>query len=586
LFNFCQRTITFASAFFISLDFFIITRLPSEYAIMADAKLIMLPGAKNKQLWKYFGMRSKDGHTVDKDQSKKVYCRVQGCLKPELPYSGNTSVLATHLAKEHRKEHLEFLGKEAPGSPSTNSTIRGCFGIKPPMDLDSSKGREITSRIMGIMIKDLRPFSIVENTGFRDLISYFAPEYPMATRQFYANKISDKYSVAIGRMQEMLQAVSTVSITVDLWTSQAMHAYLGVTVHYVDDEWKLRLRVLDCVELPGDQHSAADIAPKLKERLEFWHLYDGQVSKVIAATSDNGQNMVNALRDERHLGIPTVLGCVAHTINLCVEKGMKVQRVSHVMARARGVVGLFNKSSKLTYQLRRAQVDGGKSESEVLMLVQDVATRWTAGYAMLQRLVKLYDDFVHIVLVKSGKAANRRLALSPQDVWQMRQLCEALEPLCLAMQGMGGEAYCSLSLVEPLLYKLLNKHLVISNNDTPIVFDFKAAALADLKSRFSEPAVKALLVQATFIDPRFKDFKFVKQTEVRDCKLQLARTELLQSAKLLRVSELSNTTSTDTMETGGKRKRTENDRNGQTCKRTKGNYISAIPYKRVMCVLS
>ena len=71
------------------------------------------------------------------------------------------------------------------------------------------------------------------------------------------------------------------------------------------------------MELPGDQHTAADIASALQARLQHWRLYDGDVSRVVAATSDNGRDMMNALGTDG-LGIATVIGCVAHTINLSV----------------------------------------------------------------------------------------------------------------------------------------------------------------------------------------------------------------------------------------------------------------------------
>jgi len=60
-------------------------------------------------------------------------------------------------------------------------------------------------------------------------------------------------------------------------------------------------------------------------------------------------------------------------------------------------------------------------------------------------------------------------------------MCSALAPLSAAMQSTGGESYCSLSLVEPLLHTLCNKVLIGAADDMPVVYDFKAAALADFK---------------------------------------------------------------------------------------------------------
>ena len=66
-------------------------------------------------------------------------------------------------------------------------------------------------------------------------------------------------------------------------------------------------------------------------------------------------------------------------------------------------------------------------------------------------------------------------------IYHVKELCNALALLSAAMQSIGGESYCSLSLVRPLLHKLISKVMVPAAEDTPIVYDFKAAALRDLK---------------------------------------------------------------------------------------------------------
>jgi len=47
------------------------------------------------------------------------------------------------------------------------------------------------------------------------------------------------------------------------------------------------------------------------------------------------------------------------------------------------VVEHFIKRNKSTYQLCKPQLDAGKPVTEVLVLAQDVPTRWTATYFML-----------------------------------------------------------------------------------------------------------------------------------------------------------------------------------------------------------
>ena len=123
------------------------------------------------------------------------------------------------------------------------------------------------------------------------------------------------------------------------------------------------------------------------------------------------------------------------------------------MAKAQRLVEHFSKSGKSTSLLRKAQTDGGKGSDEVLELVQDVCTRWTSAYFMIKRLVLLYDD-VHSIVSKSDKDVVRSLALSPEDIYQLRELSNALEPLCTVMQGMGASLYSALSLMELILMRL------------------------------------------------------------------------------------------------------------------------------------
>ena len=106
----------------------------------------------------------------------------------------------------------------------------------------------------------------------------------------------------------------------------------------------------------------------------------------------------------------------------------------------------FSKSGKSMSLLRKAQADGGKGSGEVLELVQDVCTCWTSTYFMMMRLVLLYD-YVHSIVSKSDKDVVRSLALSLEDIYQLRELSNALEPLCTVMQGMCASLYSTLSVV-------------------------------------------------------------------------------------------------------------------------------------------
>ena len=156
--------------------------------------------------------------------------------------------------------------------------------------------------------------------------------------------------------------------------------------------------------------------------------------------------------------------------------------------------------------------------------------------------ISLLQDYVHGVLAQSDKKNVRELDLSAEEIYQLRELCTALEPLSSAMQDIGGESYCSISLAHPLLHKLSSKYLLATEADTPVVYDFKTAAMEDLKERYTDPGVKSLLAAATALDPRFRDFQYIREREERAAAVSYAKEQLQLYAAQVTDDEVNDVT--------------------------------------------
>ena len=50
----------------------------------------------------------------------------------------------------------------------------------------SQRAKDITNSILQFIVKDLRPFSVVENQGFKNMISVLEPRYTIPSRQFFS----------------------------------------------------------------------------------------------------------------------------------------------------------------------------------------------------------------------------------------------------------------------------------------------------------------------------------------------------------------------------------------------------------------
>ena len=68
-----------------------------------------------------------------------------------------------------------------------------------------------------------------------------------------------------------------------------MHGYFGMTVHFVNNDWKLKSYLLCCKQMKG-RHTGEIIHVEYENVLQFYGIED----KVFKAVTDNGANMVKA----------------------------------------------------------------------------------------------------------------------------------------------------------------------------------------------------------------------------------------------------------------------------------------------------
>ena len=195
--------------------------------------------------------------------------------------------------------------------------------------------------------------------------------------------------------------------------------------------------------------------------------------------------------------------CIGHTLQLaCSEKS------TGNLGRCQKCVEHFNKSTKATYKLREKQ--------ELLKipqhaLAQDCITRWGSTLHMLQRLQEQQAAIAATLMELESKDTH----LMPEgSEWKViDQLVEMLTPFNLATETMSGEKYPTISMIIPLLHKLLNVTLKIHVDDDTCTKEIKEAISNDLCSRYQSTTIQKLLKVATYLDPRCKSLPFLSNTE-------------------------------------------------------------------------
>ncbi|CAI5956881.1 unnamed protein product [Closterium sp. NIES-65] len=157
-----------------------------------------------------------------------------------------------------------------------------------------------------------------------------------------------------------------MSLTFDIWTSENNVAFMGVTAHWVTNDFHLKQAVIDFGELKGS-HTGDLIADELEEVLTEW----GLEKMLFAVMCDNAKNNSKAMRllagvldrtpgsRPRH---PPLLSrwrhfrCVAQVVNLAVQAILKVDEVAEPLKRLRDVANFIGWSTLRTdrfFELQR-----------------------------------------------------------------------------------------------------------------------------------------------------------------------------------------------------------------------------------------
>ena len=292
--------------------------------------------------------------------------------------------LLFHLKNKHPSEFKEVNGESTGGSPPDSSSRASTTTIKPadstqvtqptlPATIQamltllksSIRYKKITNAVCYFLARDMQPYDTVNDVGFRQMLKVLEPRYFPPDRKTISTRYFPKlFETEREKVKANLKNVTSFSITTDMWTSRTKHSYTALTVHYLNNSFELCCHMLDTKEFQ-EEHTGIQIAAELKEILESWGLSE---ECLIAATFDNGSNIVNALDQLNWINIR----CFAHTLQLAVLKAVGVSAVSKALARCRNLVSHFNQTSKSTNLLRKKQAD---LKHESLCLIQEVATR-------------------------------------------------------------------------------------------------------------------------------------------------------------------------------------------------------------------
>ena len=216
----------------------------SEASYNTSQSQVVSPGTKRKNderrnishVWQY----------MEKiNEQKKIRCKVADCSKV---YSDSTStrVLRDHLTNDHKisKQTLE-------GSESEQESVTS------PKNLRMTEQSRLTGLFLTFLINNIQSFVLSDDPDFKKFIFGLNNKYVLPCRKTVREKIKIRYDRCLEDVKDMVKTIrAIVHITTDIWTSISSEPYMSVTVHFVNNQWKLTSMLLDIFYFPHPHDSS------------------------------------------------------------------------------------------------------------------------------------------------------------------------------------------------------------------------------------------------------------------------------------------------------------------------------------------
>ncbi|KAK6187191.1 hypothetical protein SNE40_005270 [Patella caerulea] len=181
------------------------------------------------------------------------------------------------------------------------------------------------------------PIFTVEKSGFRNMMKTFDPRYCLPGRKYFSDiAIPALYNTVHDKVLEEIRRrpVCYLGATTDMWSSRNMEPYLGVTVHFIDEDWRLNRET--CYF--SSDHTAENLALGLRQISTAW---DFRETGMVCLKTDNGANTIKAASLNNYLR----LQCFEHRLNLAINNALiKDQRIDKAVASCVKVVSAFSYS--------------------------------------------------------------------------------------------------------------------------------------------------------------------------------------------------------------------------------------------------
>lgn len=451
-------------------------------------------------VWDHFS-KNKDSNSI-----VCIACVASQKSKPvSYSLSSGTSTLARHLRSAHKIGPPDECSSDATQSVFTTSG-----NVRLPDLLKDEDRARILKALVQFVAEAKQPFSIVDKKSFAQFCRALNPRYKLPSRPTLCRAIHDEYVLMHERFFQRVQSInSKVALTADGWSSRRMRGYFVITMHWIDEFWKLNKSILEFTYFPSP-HTASTTSSLIFHILTTFKL----LPKVQAITTDSGSEMApamvilrNKIEEQGHTVRPDWhVRCICHIMNRAVKDCEDV--FAPQVEKLRELLKKIRATTKLREQFKPLQIALGIEEKATCDVPSlDVETRWNTMFLMVKACVKHRNVFTTMCNTAENASYLGNQALSTAEWDVMNHVCTFLERAFRFTRAASGSSYVTVSFL-PLIYdalsaqclKLLDEH---GAKDAISVTTRKAAdALLTKLTKYKFTMWSELTKTAQILDPR------------------------------------------------------------------------------------
>ena len=483
--------------------------------------------------------RNKKGQLVNE---MKWTCRLCHPSKPHTIYEsrreGVTSGQISHLWASHKyNAERHRLGVEG----LSESLVRGSqstlsWGMKEKLSPEEAMRQYI--------VVHRQPFMTVASPEWQAMFTSQGARSPYSNPQTLRKHIMKDFQSRRALLNLELQYCTTISLSVDIWTSPNRKPIFAVIGHWVTNDFIERQEVLEFIELKGE-HTGENMAVVVQDLLKEL----GIEQKLLAITGDNAGNngtlchalykgLSESYSDDplanssirprmRFHGRKSFIRCLAHVTNLICDDILKElksstareakallddldkRRVKNIpLLPGRGVLAKIRLINIwiLRSTLRGQAWDALSPRAAAREPKYDCGTRWNGGYDMADMACDLRDEYT---LICQQQPAIRAL-LPTEAEWvilaQIRLVLEPFKALTLKVSQEMPSLQNSLGLywqIEALLDQVDKREGIFSDLHESVRNAVKAGVKKNNKYK-KEMGSCIMIYVAHMLDPRVK----------------------------------------------------------------------------------